>query len=188
MQAILDLAGMGRFEASPANLRVLKILKKIGVPYLDDIIDDMQETIEQQELQAQPPPGAMPGDMPPSAPQSPEMAGGIPPMPEMQNALPAPPQEPMQGELPPDIAQLIQQLPPDIQQQLLSLPPQVLAAFLMQILQGQPQVGALPPDILQIVQQLPPELQAQFMELLQVNPEAAMAMLQQVLGQQAGSF
>lgn len=187
MQAILDLAGMGRFEASPANLRVLKILKKIGVPYLDDIIDDMQETIEQQELQAQQQPPPQPGGMPP------EMAGSIPPMPEMQNALPAPPQEPMQGEIPPDIAQLIQQLPPDIQQQLLSMPPEQQAAFLMQLLQQgeqpQPQAGAgLPPEIEQVIAQLPPELQAQFMELLQVNPEAAMAMLQQVLGQQAGSF
>jgi hypothetical protein len=187
MQAILDLAGMGRFEASPANLRVLKILKKIGVPYLDDIIDDMRETIEQQELQAQQQPPPQPGGMPP------EMAGNIPPMPEMQNALPAPPQEPMPGELPPDIAQLIQQLPPDIQQQLMSLPPEQQAAFLMQLLQQgeqpQPQAGAgLPPEIEQVIAQLPPEIQAQFMELLQVNPEAAMAMLQQILGQQAGSF
>jgi len=177
---ILDLANQAGNRID--NVEYWMLMESIGVPNASAILE-----MEQQKLQAQPPPGAMPGDMPPSAPQSPEMAGGIPPMPEMQNALPAPPQEPMQG-IPPDIAQLIQQLPPDIQQQLLALPPDQQAAFLMQLLQGQPQVGALPPEIEQVIAQLPPELQAQFLELLQVNPEAAMAMLQQVLGQQAGSF
>ena len=179
---ILDLANQAGQRID--NVEYWMLMESIGVPNASAILE-----MEQQKLQAQPPPGAMPGGMPPGAPQPPEMAGNIPPMPEMQNALPAPPQEPMQGELPPDIAQLIQQLPPDIQQQLLSMPPEQQAAFLMQLLQQgeQPQPQA-PPEIEQVLAQLPPELQAQFMQLLQVNPEAAMAMLQQILGQQAGSF
>ena len=179
---ILDLANQAGQRID--NVEYWMLMESIGVPNASAILE-----MEQQKLQAQPPPGAMPGGMPPGAPQPPEMAGNIPPMPEMQNALPAPPQEPMQGELPPDIAQLIQQLPPDIQQQLLSMPPEQQAAFLMQLLQQgeQPQPQA-PPEIEQVIAQLPPELQAQFMQLLQVNPEAAMAMLQQILGQQAGSF
>ena len=179
---ILDLANQAGQRID--NVEYWMLMESIGVPNASAILE-----MEQQKLQAQPPPGAMPGGMPPGAPQPPEMAGNIPPMPEMQNALPAPPQEPMQGELPPDVAQLIQQLPPDIQQQLLSMPPEQQAAFLMQLLQQgeQPQPQA-PPEIEQVLAQLPPELQAQFMQLLQVNPEAAMAMLQQILGQQAGSF
>ena len=180
---ILDLANQAGNRID--NIEYWMLMESIGVPNASAILE-----MEQQKLQA-PQPEAMPGDMPPGAPMPPEMAGAIPPMPEMQNALPAPPQEPMQGELPPDIAQLIQQLPPDIQQQLLALPPEQQAAFLMQLLQqgGQPQPGGINPDqIQQVIGQLPPEQQAQFMELLQVNPEAAMAMLQQVLGQQAGSF
>ncbi len=178
---ILDLANQAGNRID--NVEYWMLMESIGVPNASAILE-----MEQQKLQA-PQPEGMPGGMPPGAPQSPEMAGNIPPMPEMQNALPAPPQEPMQGEIPPDIAQLIQQLPPDIQQQILSMPAEQGLAFLMQLLQqgGQPQPQA-PPEIEQVLAQLPPELQAQFMQLLQVNPEAAMAMLQQILGQQAGSF
>ena len=175
---ILDLANNAGDRLD--NVEYWMLMEAIGVPQASAILE-----MEQQKLQQQPPPGGMPQDMP----MLPEMAGGIPNMPETPNAPPAPLQEPMPGGTPPEIAQMIQTLPPDIQQQLMSLPPDQQVAFLMQLLQQgeQPQAGAgLPPDIEQVIAQLPPEIQAQFMQLLQTNPEAAMTMLQEVMGGQNG--
>ena len=81
--------------------------------------------------------------------------------------------------------QIVQTLPPEMQQQLLQLPPDQQAAFLMQLLQGQPQPQAgagLPPEIEQVIAQLPPDQQAQMMQMLQTDPQQAMALLQQVMG------
>ncbi len=158
---ILDLANQAGQRID--NVEYWMLMESIGVPNASAILE-----MEQQKLQAQQQPGAMPGDMPPSAPQQPGPPAG-------------------QG-MPPEVMQIVQTLPPEMQQQIASLQPDQQAAFLMQILQGQPQPGGIPPEIEQVLAQLPPELQAQFMQLLQVNPEAAMAMLQQILGQQAGSF
>lgn len=118
MQAILDLANSGKFDASPGNLRVLKILKRIGVPYLDEIIDAMQEDLDKME---QPPPW-------------PDTAGGIPgaqPMPQIQGQPPDPMQQAMG---------IIQQLPPDQQgqmMQLLQTNPEAAMALLQEVMQGQ---------------------------------------------------
>ena len=174
---ILDLAN----QAGPRidNIEYWMLMEAIGVPQASAILE-----MEQAKLQ-QPPP--QPGIMPPGAPMPPEMVGGMPlPMPGMQNVLPGGPPGPMPGGMPPELLQIIQQLPPELQQQLMSLPPDQQAAFLMQLLQqgGQPQPGGLPPEIEQVLAQLPPELQDQFMQLLQTNPEAAMAMLQEVMGGQ----
>ncbi len=45
-------------------------------------------------------------------------------------------------------------------------------------------IASLPPEVQQIIAQLPPEQQAVFLQLLQTDPEQAMAMLQEVLGVQ----
>jgi hypothetical protein len=165
---ILDIANKAGNRLD--NVGYWMLMEAIGVPQASAILE-----MEQAKLQQQPP-------------QPPDMAGGMPPMPEMQNALPAPPQEPMPGELPPDIAQLMQQLPPNMQQQIASLPPDQQAAFLMQLLQGgQPQPGGINPDqIQQVIAQLPPEIQAQLIQMLQTDPEQAMAMLQQIMQGQGG--
>lgn len=175
---ILDLAN----QAGPRidNIEYWMLMESIGVPNASAILE-----MEQQKLQQPPPP---PGGMPPGVPTPPEMAGGMPlPMPGMQNVLPGGPPGPMPGGMPPELLQIIQQqqLPPELQQQLMSLPPDQQEAFLMQLVQGGgPQPPGLPPEIEQVLAQLPPELQDQFMQLLQTNPEAAMAMLQEVMGGQ----
>jgi len=173
---ILDIANKAGDRID--NVEYWMLMESIGVPNASAILE-----MEQQKLQQPPPP---PGGMPPGAPMPPEMVGPMPPMPGMQNALPGGPPGPMPGGMPPELLQIIQQqqLPPELQQQLMSLPPDQREAFLMQILQGQPQPGGLPPEIEQVLAQLPPELQDQFMQLLQTNPEAAMAMLQEVMGGQ----
>jgi len=53
----------------------------------------------------------------------------------------------------------------------------------MQIAQGHPQPtgGIDPAQIEQIIAQLPPEIQAQLIQMLQTDPEQAMALLQQVM-------
>lgn len=163
MSAILDLSNSGKFEATPSNLRVLRVLKKIGVPYLDEIIENMEDEIELQKEGGNP--LGQVGNMPM---QSPTISQ------EMPN-----------NELPPELLQIMQQLPPDIQQQVMQLPPDQQVAFLMEAAQQVPpqgNAGMGQEQIVQVVQSLPPELQAEFMRLLQTNPEQAMMMLQEAMG------
>ena len=53
MNSIVSLAGQGRFEPTPGNMLILKILDKIGVPHLKEVIGQMEQDIQQaQEMQA----------------------------------------------------------------------------------------------------------------------------------------
>ncbi len=190
MQAILDLAGQGRFETSPANIRVLRVLKKIGVPYLDEIIENMEEELDPESMENM---GMGMQDM------------GDMPMPQGEMPLP---QIPMGGmgsmagqDLPPELLQILEQLPPEIQKQVLELPLDSQAAFLMELVeqmggqgQGQMPMGVEQPsapqgipseqdELMQLIYSLPPELQAEIMQLLQTDPNQAMAMLAEIAGQ-----
>ena len=180
MQVILDLANGGKFEVSPGNLRILKILKKIGVPYLEDIIDNMQEELDKAEQQA-------------------KMQA------QQQQATAAQPQ-PQQGAITPQMVETFKQLPADVrniisamdeqqQAEILSQSPEKLAQIVQQIqaqqggqgTQGQPQGGMDTQQAQQLILQLPPDQQAQVMQMLQQEPEKAMAMFQQALGQMGGT-
>lgn len=50
---VVQLAGQGRFEPSPGNLTFLKVLEKLGVPILRDVIEDMEQEIQMMQQQAQ---------------------------------------------------------------------------------------------------------------------------------------
>jgi hypothetical protein len=132
MNAILQLADGGKFDATPGNLRVLKILKRIGVPYLDEIIEGIEQDIEAQSMvpsqQAQP--------QSPIVPQLPQPSMG---MPQAQGAQsPVPGQVPQAQGVPPDIMQVMQGFPPEVQQLISSLPPDAQAIF-VQRLQASPE-------------------------------------------------
>lgn len=102
---ITILANNGRFEPTPGNIYFLKILQKLGVPYLDDIIESMEADLAQMQMQA--PPG-QPLGLPPGQP-------------------PETPQPPMVD--PQQMAAMLMQFPPDIQQKLINLAPEELGAF-----------------------------------------------------------
>jgi hypothetical protein len=53
LQIILALAKDGRFQPTPDNLMVLRILDKIGVPHLKDAITSMEEALVQQQMMMQ---------------------------------------------------------------------------------------------------------------------------------------
>ena len=54
MNSIVSLAGQGRFEPTPGNMLILKILDKIGVPHLKEVIGQMEQDLQQaQQMQAQ---------------------------------------------------------------------------------------------------------------------------------------
>lgn len=122
-----------------------------------------------------------------------QMAGPMPPMPVPQQGLPPELMQVLQV-LPPEIQQQVQSMPPDQQVAFLSQPPEQIAQQIKQLqelqqpngsgMEGGQNIG----QIQQLIAQLPPELQAQLIQMLQTDPEQAMAMLQQILGQQAGSF
>lgn len=95
------LANNGRFEPSPGNLYLLKILQKLGIPYLDDIISEMEQEVALMKQQ-------MYGGMPVAG----QSAGGQPP-----------PVDPQQ------MAAMIAQFPLDVQRKLIRLAPEELGAF-----------------------------------------------------------
>ena len=47
--ALVTLAGQGRFEPNAGNAAFLKVLSKIGVPDLQEVIDSMEQDIQQQK-------------------------------------------------------------------------------------------------------------------------------------------
>lgn len=133
------LAGQGRFESNPSNLFLIKVLDKLGVPYLKDLIAEMTAEIEKQKTAPPPPPAG----------GNPVLLGGGPltPLP-----APAPAQTPMppgqQPQLDPAITQALEQNP-QLKQALLSLPPQDQAAFLSASPEQQAQILVQLQQILQ---------------------------------------
>jgi hypothetical protein len=52
MANIVQLASQKAFEPTPGNIAYLKVLQKIGMPYLDKIILDLEQALQkQQEMQ-----------------------------------------------------------------------------------------------------------------------------------------
>jgi hypothetical protein len=47
--ALVTLAGQGRFEPNPGNLAFLQVLSKLGVPDLQEVIDAMEQEIKEQK-------------------------------------------------------------------------------------------------------------------------------------------
>lgn len=47
--AFVTLAGQGRFDPNPGNVAFLKVLSKLGVPNLQEVIDTMEQEIQQQK-------------------------------------------------------------------------------------------------------------------------------------------
>ena len=167
---ILDLANQAGQRID--NVEYWMLMESIGVPNASAILE-----MEQQKVATQSGTGQAP----------------------LQAQAAQPSQGQQQGTIPPELQQIFQVLPPDIQQAILQMPPEEQAAFLsqspdqiaaqVQQAQGgqqQPQ-GADMQQIEAIIQQLPPEIQTQFMQLLQTDPAQAMALLQQVMGQQVGN-
>jgi hypothetical protein len=199
---ILDLASQAGNRID--NVEYWMLMESIGIPQASAILE-----MEQQKMQSQVaslgsqglPQGLQPlpqqEGTPQGTPMLPGMDGVMPTMPEMPIASSGGPQGPMGGEIPQDnemLVQIFRQLPQEIQEQILQMLPQQGMAFLMQAAQqfSQQQGSGMGPgqapdqvqQIMAIIQQLPPEMQTEFIQLLQTNPEQAMAMLQQVIGGQ----
>lgn len=118
-QNLVLLAGQGRFKSDPGNLFVLKVLDKLGVPYLKDVIDEMAAEINEQKQMAQrqiqqgsPQPQA-PSGPPQTGPPSGQSPRGTPPPVQPLRGGPPPPGPPNQGRTPldPAILQVLQQNP-----------------------------------------------------------------------------
>jgi hypothetical protein len=178
---ILDIAQQagGRID----NVQYWMLMESIGVPQASAILEmeraKMEEAKAMEAAQMQQPP----------QPQA-DMGGQMPQQPMPQQPM-APPPAPMggvmgqmagQGGIPPELQPIFDALPPEIQQQLQAMPPEQQVAFLSQ---PPEQIAAMVQQIqqqMQMVQQIPPEQQQAFMQLLQTNPEQAMALLQQMGG------
>jgi hypothetical protein len=130
--ALTNLAGQGRFEPSPGNLTFLKIIDKLGVPNLRDVIDQMEQDIQQQQQQMQMQQQAMQAQQPPAPPQQPPAPG---PMPPQDGGIPPEVQQVLQ-QLPPEVQQMVAQLPPEQAMQFLSLPPEQIVQMVEQIMGG----------------------------------------------------
>lgn len=153
------LAGQGRFQSQPGNLMLLKVLNKLGVPFLADIIQEMEDDINQQkqmaqqQMQQQPPQGGGKGpgesinfkDLPPAGKIQLAAQAGIQLQPQDVQGMPVqsgpaqPPGQPQGGAPPPQQGQGPQVDPaiaraigqnPQLQQALMSMSPQQQAAFL----------------------------------------------------------
>ena len=184
---ILDIAN--KAGARLDNIGYWMLMEAIGVPQASAILE------MEQAKAAQPAPPATPGQGPPMQPGAVPMQGGTQPIPTQGQLTPE-----MTDKfkvLPQEIQQAILKMTPDQQIAFLSQPPEQIAAQIQQM-QGGQQTGAGQPQgqpqgqpggieqIMQIIKQLPPELQAQIIQLLQTDPQQAMALLQQVMQGQGG--
>lgn len=123
---IVQLASQRAFEATPGNLAYLKMLQKLGVPYIEVAIRDIEIEIKrQQDMQDE------------QMKMQKEAAKNKPPTPQ-GNAQP-------QGQMDMQQAQqLISQMPPEAQQkfrQLLEQNPQAAMQMLQDAMQGGGQSG-----------------------------------------------
>lgn len=66
---MVQLAGQGRFEPTPGNLILLKVLHKLGVPMLTDIIEEMEAQVQAQMQPQQPDVNAIIQQLPPEQQQ-----------------------------------------------------------------------------------------------------------------------
>lgn len=106
MNNIVMLANNKSFDPTPGNLMYLKILQKLGIPYLDSVLEDMEREIKkQEELQQQ------------------QM--------ELQRMQVQNNQAAQGGGL--DINSVISRLPPELQQEFSQIPPEQQQALLAEI-------------------------------------------------------
>jgi len=123
------LAGQGRFESTPSNLFLIKVLDKLGVPHLKDLIASMSAEVEQQKVMAQQR----------QQTQSQQSPSG------QQQLLQGPLEQPTQGQpggqpqLDPAIVQALQQNPA-LMQALQAMPTDALTEFFSATLEQQTQM------------------------------------------------
>jgi hypothetical protein len=120
---IVQLASQHAFEPTAGNVAYLKVLQKLGVPYMESIVRDLEEALKKQE-------------------------------------------------------EMVKQQQ-DLQRQQMKIQQQNQG----QNQQNQPQAPqAQPPSPEEIIKQLPVQQQAQMMQMLQTDPQQAMAMIQKIMG------
>ena len=103
MGNIVQLASQKAFEPTPGNVAYLKILQKIGMPYLDKIIQDLEKEVERQKTIQE--------EQMKLEKQNQQNPGG-------NNATSG---NPLLDQMPDDLRQEFDALPPEVQQEMMAL-------------------------------------------------------------------